>query len=320
MLVQKTSRPQDVSNARAARSSTCCGFSSFCHGALLLVGILWPMTGIHAATADPLEPYKATRDALVETFRRTGQIEEDRLRLLERDLRALVEQSTGERRVRARIELATALRFANHFQEAATEYEGAADDASQLGRSDLAFEAWIGVARAHAGGMQEHGVAAAALENAVAAAGPEPTRKQRYDLASYQAQLLADRGDLEAALISVLDAARFAESNSDRFYAEFDTANVLWKFAESCAYRKIIDSLSQYDTGDGWGGCRRAVKLAETAYGRAAETADTLGWAALAAPAREEQRNLGRRLRLIDQQARFERAVRESSVFAPHDM
>jgi hypothetical protein len=31
--------------------------------------------------------------------------------MLERDLRALVKQSTGERRVRARIELATTLKF-----------------------------------------------------------------------------------------------------------------------------------------------------------------------------------------------------------------
>ena len=74
----------------------------------------------HAAAlpADPLMPYRAQRDAYIETYRVEGRIDRERLIPLATELAALVQSSTGETRVRGLLELGTVQRLANEFPRA----------------------------------------------------------------------------------------------------------------------------------------------------------------------------------------------------------
>ncbi len=140
-----------------------------------------------AEPADPLAAYRAQRDSFIETYRIEGRIDRERLPQIASGLAALVQSSSGETRVRALLELGTVQRLGNDFPGAVSTLGEAAKAAESSGLRDVAFEAWLGVARAHEYGTSDHGAAAIALERAVDMAGEQPTAKQRADLAGSRA-------------------------------------------------------------------------------------------------------------------------------------
>jgi CHAT domain-containing protein len=270
------------------------------------------------ASADTrLDGFKRDRDRLIEVFRRTGQFEVAPFASLEVQLSALAGTLSGEADLRVRLELATVVRLEQRYAEAAALFEIVALEADNARYRDIAFEAWIGYARAHIYGTPNHGEAERGYERALLSTGPKPTPKQLHDLAAYRAQILAARGDLDGALVASLETLRRAEKPDDRFYAELDTASILLNFAESCDFRKLIDAKTQEESSaDGFGGCRRAVVGADMSLANARKSAESLGWGALANQASQLQLNNGMRKSLIEQRAGAER-LQGIGVFEP---
>ena len=213
-------------------------------------------------------------------------------------------------------EIASIQRLQGRFEEAVATYQAAlAEDSS----GEVTFDAWIGIARAHAYGTKDHGAADEALQQALEAAGPEPSRKHRYELADYLAQLQIARGEIEAALSNALQANRFAATDDERYYAELDTADALQQFAASCDFRQLVDAKTYSDEADdGWGACRRAVGVAGEYYARSAETAARLGWNQMRVMSDEFRSNLSTRLFLIEQRASMSQWA-DARAFAAED-
>lgn len=264
------------------------------------------MTCDTSASVVSIESLQGDRKEYIEHFRIHGEHQPDKARALENKAETVVERSEGELRARALFELATIRRLTNRFDEAIVTYDQAARTAAEFGLDDVAFDAWIGVARAHAYGTRNHGAAAVAFQQASKIAGTEPTRKQAYDMADYASQLQSGRGELEAALLNAIRANRLAGDDAEHFYAQLDAGDVLQKFAESCDYRKLIDAKSASDEEDSWGACRRAVAAANAYYEEARDTAKSLGWDFLVNETEGFISRLGTRLFLINQKASFE--------------
>ena len=282
----------------------------------LMVAIMALSPAPAAAQPDPVAPYRAVRDAFIENFRVSGSLDLSRLAPAARDLAALAASATGATKAQALLELGTIQRMRNEYAGAAVTLAQAARVATAAGLRDVAFDAWIGVARANAYGTSDHGAAALAFDRAADIAGDTPTPKQKYDLAAYQAQLKAARGEIESALIDALEAMRLAPDDKDRFYAELDVADALQKLAESCDYRPLRDARSDQDGADTYAACRRAVTAGQSGYDRAARTADKLGWRSLAAQSRRFHTSLDLRRQLIEFRAKGE-ALPLAGIFAP---
>jgi len=267
---------------------------------------------VQLAVAQPVdvpERYRAQRDAFLDGFRISGQQDRKQLDALTSGLGALVDTSTGELRARALLELAAAQRMGSDYQTAIGTYSSAAEAAVALGLRDVAFAAWIGIARAREYGTLDHGAAAIALERAVDAVGEEATAKQKADLAGYRAQLEIGRGEVEAGIIDALQAIDLAVDQNDRFYAELDFADGLTKLVQRCDYRPLIDAGSSDDGNDTYAACRRAVTAARTAYERAGATAATLGWTFMVGQVRQFQSGLELRRQLIEGRARIDARI-----------
>jgi CHAT domain-containing protein len=276
------------------------------------------MANANTRAVETLDQLRASRDAYVNHFRVTGTRDPQAAGALEARAGTFVEACDGEPHARGLFELATIRRINNKFEQAIKNYEGAAAAAEALGLEDLLFDAWLGIARSHAYGTRNHGAAAAAFERAVVTAGTEPTRKQRYEMADYASQIQAGWGDLEAALLNAMEAIRLAQNDSDLFYAQLDTGDVLQKFAESCDYRKLVDVKTDEDE-DAWGACRRAVGSARHYYVQAKQTAQKLGWHFLEKETEGFINRLEMRLFIINQKASFEK-VGPSEVFKAQDV
>jgi hypothetical protein len=245
-----------------------------------------------AQTVDVPDRYLAQRDAFLDGFRVSGQQDRAQLDALTSGLVALVDQSTGELRARALLELAAAQRMGSDYQTAIATYSRAVEAAVALGLRDVAFAGWIGIARAQEYGAFDHGAAAVAFERAIDAIGEQGTAKQNADLADYRAQLEIGRGEVEAGIIDALHAIDLAVDQKDRFYAELDFADGLTKLVQSCDYRPLIDGRSSDDGTDTYAACRRAVAATQTAYQRAGATAATLGWTFMVNQVRQFQNGL----------------------------
>ena len=169
----------------------------------ILIGCLMMIAG--AAPAQDIASFRAARDAYIDNFRRTGQRPLEPALALEQEMLAALETAPAANRGALLFEIASMQRLQGRFEEAIATYQAAlAEDAS----GEVAFGAWIGIARAHAYGTKDHGAADEALQHALEAAGPEPSRKHRYELADYLAQLQIARGEIEAALSNALEANR----------------------------------------------------------------------------------------------------------------
>jgi CHAT domain-containing protein len=284
--------------------------------ALLGVGVIALLSSGSLAQTDPLSEAKQARDSYVRAFREAGRIDPAVLAPSVPALEALAATSNGVTKARALYELGTIQRMTNHFSQAAATLTEAANLATASGARDVAFDAWLGVASAHADGTADHAAAAVAYEHALAVAGNAPTAQQQYKLIVYRAELELARGETEAGLINALEAQRIAAKDEDRFYAEFDVGDALRKFAASCDYRPLIDARS-FEPGDTpYDACRRAVTSGQAAYARAAGIAASPGWQALADETRQFQSRLDLRRQLIDMKARSE-AIVPASAFAP---
>ncbi len=172
--------------------------------ALAVIVVISSVNPSIAQPADPVAPYRAQREAVVEGFRIGGAIDAAMLAEAARGLEAVARSTSGETRARALMELGTVLRMNNDYQGAIAAQTEAARTAEALGLPDLAFDAWIGVARANELGPADHGAAALAFDRAVDAAGEQPTEKQRATLAGYLAELEIERGELDAGVIDAL--------------------------------------------------------------------------------------------------------------------
>ena len=287
-----------------------------------LVGIALAMVALlaraEAQPADPLGSYRAQREAYAETYRVEGRGDRERLTQIANEIAALVQSSSGQTRARALLELGLVRRLNGETPEALAVLGQAVQEAASNGLNDVAFEAWIGIARAH-DGASEHGAAAVALDRAADAAGEQPTLRQRVDLVGYRAQLELDRGETEAGLIDALRAAALTTEPKDRFFAEFDLGDGLQRLAASCDYRPLIDAKSSEDGAAVYGACRRAVTASRAAYERAATTAASLGWTYLANETNGLIRRLEMRRFLIEQKARGA-AMNLASVFHPRSI
>ncbi|HTI80331.1 MAG TPA: CHAT domain-containing protein [Acetobacteraceae bacterium] len=287
--------------------------------ALVVLVVMSTADPAAAQSADPLAAYRAQRDAFIEAYRISGAIDMSKLAPVESGLVGLVQRSSGETRARALLDLGKVQRLRNEFPEAVATLSEAAQAAQALGLRDVAFEAWIGIARAHAYGTSDHGAAATAFEHAVDAAGEQPTAKQRADLADYRAQFEIGRGETEAGIIDALRAVHLATGPEDRFYAELDLADGLQKLANSCDYRPLIDARSSQDGADTYAACRRAAALTRTAYQQAGATAKSLGWTHLTNEAQGFLNRLELRRLLIDQRAKGD-ALPLAGVFHPRSI
>ena len=228
---------------------------------LLALAIGYLMTSPDLPVAQDVDAFRARREAYIDEFRRTGELPSGLMSALAAELETTSASLPAGNRGALLFELATLQRIQGGFAEAIATYRQAIEDAGGIG--DVAFDAWIGIARAHAYGTKDHGVAAEAFQSAVDVAGPDPSRQHRYTMADYLSQLQSGRGELEAALVNALQADRLADSDLERFYAELDTGDVLQQFAQSCDYRQLVDAKTfSGEADDGWGACRRAVAAA----------------------------------------------------------
>lgn len=277
---------------------------------LSVLGMIIMATSANLSSAqisDPVAPFRAQREAVVEGFRVGGSLDTASLVAAARGLEAIVGNASGETRARALMELGTVLRMSNNYQKAIEAQTEAAKEAQALGLRDLAFDAWIGVARANEYGPADHGAAALALDRAVDMAGEQPSDKQRADLAGYLAQLEINRGELEAGIIDALMAIRLAKDPKDRFYSESDLGDGLLKLAASCDYRPLFDAKSSDADDELYGACRRAVIASRSAYAQAGTTAAGLGWSHLVEMTRGFENDVDMRGSLIEIRAKGEK-------------
>lgn len=289
---------------------------------IFILGVTTMAASTDFSAAQPtgmLDRYRMQRDAFIDGFRATGQQDRQQLDSLTRSLVAFVQESSGEMRARALLELGTAQRMGGDFRGGIATLSMAAEAAAALGLHDVAFTAWIGVARAHLYGTSDHGSAAIAFERAVDAAGDQPTPKQSAELADYRAQLEIARGEVEAGIIDALHAIDLAADPKDRFYAEFDFADGVAKLVESCDYRPLIDAKSSNDGADTYAACRRAVTAAQKAYERAGATAASLGWRFMVGQTQQFKGRLELRRQMIEGRARVEAQV-AATPFHPQSL
>jgi CHAT domain-containing protein len=259
-------------------------------------------TVLAAQTGDPVAPFRAQREAVVEGFHVGGTIDTAKLAEATSGLKAVARSASGETRARALMELGTVLRMSKDYQGAIAAQTEAVRTAEAIGLPDLAFDAWIGVARANVF-LADHGAVALAYDRAVDAAGEQPTEKQRATLAGFLAELEIERGELDAGVIDALLAVGLTHDPKERFYSEYALAEGLQRLVQSCDYRPLVDAKSHEDGEDVYGACRRAVEAARAAYEQAGSTAESLGWTHLIDEMRGFERELAIRRQLIDMRA-----------------
>ncbi len=270
--------------------------------------------------ATSLAAVRHEREALIDGFRRDGRFDADGAAALERRIEGMLRQADAASRAPLLLDLATLQRMRGRFREALPHYAEAASLADARGDTEAAFAARMGSARAHAFGTRDHGAAAAAFAAAVDTAGDAPSREHRYAIADFAAEVLAGRGELEAALLNAVEARALAADDGERFYAALAIGDVLQRFVQSCDYRKLVDALTGSDTddADGFGACRRAVQGAQQAYGEAEAAAQAAGWPFLAREAEGFHGRIALRLSLIERQALFQQFA-TAGVFTATD-
>jgi CHAT domain-containing protein len=246
-----------------------------------------------------IEPYREQREAYVDAFRVSGTADPKQLIPLKQKLLQLIATSKGKDQVEALLELGTVQRIAGDFASAVKTLTQAADTAERAGAANTVFEAWLGVARAYSYGTSDYGAAATAFERAVDAVAETATKTQLSELAGYSAELKIKRGDAESGIVEALQALALTADPTTRFYIEMDIGDGLERLVESCDYGPLTDSKSADDPSDAYAACRRAVVAGIGIYGRAAETATTLGWAHLANQMHDFQNDLQMRRQLV---------------------
>ena len=282
----------------------------------VMISMATAPSGARAQPLDPIQPFRAEREAYAQAFRVAGRQEKDRLARAAVGLAGLIDSSTGPTRARAWLELGTVQRLSGNLTASLAAFEQARLAAEAAGLADTVFEAWIGIARVHMQGGRNHGAAANAFERAVDAAGTQPSVKQRVDIAGYRATLELARGDIEPGVINAMRAVALSAEPKDRFFAELDLGDGMQKLAESCDYRPLIDARSTEDGADTYAACQRAVAAARLAYERAIQTASGLGWTYIANQIRGIHARLQMRAMLIDSRARGDR-LKFGAIFAP---
>lgn len=289
------------------------------HACVLLLFILvgYQVTIAEPVAAQEVAAFHAARETYIDTYRRTGEHPLEPLVALEQELFAVLDAAPAESRGSLLVEIASMQRLQFRLEEAIATYEAAL--AEGVGR-EVAFDAWIRIAQIRAQQTKDHGAADEALQNALAAAGENPTRKNRYELAANRALLQNARGEIEAALSNALEASRLAATDDERYFAEIGIGDTLGQFAQSCHYRQLIDAKTYSDeSDDGWGACRRAVAAASKYYAQSAEIAARVGWDHMRASSESSGKRLSDRLSMIENRAAWMKQMAALRVFATED-
>lgn len=234
-----------------------------------------------SAVQDPLETARATRNAWVESVRKSG----DPLPLLPKlnptiaTLQHLVDSTSGERQVQARFELGVTQRQQFDFAAAEPTLTDAAKSAERLSLHDVAFKAWIELARAVTA-LRNHDRAEAALRSASDVAGDKPTPKERFDIALYNASALERRGEGEAALVEAIEARGLAQTAEDKY----DSISMIGDALNNLAWRCPDDPRLSMNGSAGQHGkdaCEFLFSLAGDAYKQAETEAENSAGTAL---------------------------------------
>ena len=130
--------------------------------AVVLVFGLIPQTSIAQMT---LQDLREAREDFIDYFRINGVQQPDKASDLIQKITAFERTASDEDRPRALFELGTMQRMLNDFATSIETYERGAQLAEARDQRDVAFDCWIGVARAHALGNKDHGSAPSCAES-----------------------------------------------------------------------------------------------------------------------------------------------------------
>jgi CHAT domain-containing protein len=267
-----------------------------------------------SAVQDPLETARAARNAWVESVRRNG----DPLPLLPRlnpiiaTLQHLVDSTSGERQVQAKFELGVTQRQQFDFAAAEPTLTDAAKSAERLSLHDVAFKAWIELARTVTA-LRNHDKAEAALRSASDVAGEKPTPKERFDLALYNASALERRGEGEAALVEAIESRGLAQTAEDKFNSVSVIGDALNNLAWRCPddpRLSINGSAGQY----GKDACEFLFSLAGDVYKQAETEAEKLGWDGIARLHKTQADGAARQRDLLAFKSTFDRQMQDATL------
>jgi CHAT domain-containing protein len=245
----------------------------------LAAGVGWPGT---LAAEVSRTAFHAERGALSERLRATGALPGADAVTLEARIRAALDEASLADRAGLLYDLGAVRRLRQDYAGALDSYTAAIAAAGPADGA-IVFDAWVGIARTNAYGLDDHGAAAAALEQAAAIAGPSPPRAMAHDLDAFAAEIASIRGDAPEALIRNLAAGITAETPVDRFYVLFDRGSIFEQFGIRCDHEPLIDAKTfEEEPFDLWGGCFRALDAARDTYQAARALAVGEGWDGMA--------------------------------------
>lgn len=174
------------------------------------------------ADDDPVKPFQAAIADVREHFWKSGALGASlnaSLAPIEAGLQALANRSTGGLRARALLELGRTQRMDNAYAASILTLTECAKLADAAALPDVAFDAWLNIARAYVIGIHDYGAASDAIDHADTLAGDHPSQKQQLDLADMRAILFESRGEPEASLVEAVAAARLAQTPEDRYFS-----------------------------------------------------------------------------------------------------
>lgn len=269
-------------------------------GATAVVGLAGELSADVSRTA-----FHAEREAISEHFRVTGAMPGVDAMRLEAEIAAVLESAPSAERAGLLYDLGAIRRLRQDSTGAIESFEAAIAAAGPAERA-IVFDAWIGTARAYSNGLDGHGAAAAALEQAVITAGPTPPRAMAHEIDTFAAEIESTRGDVKAALISSLAAGVTAETMLDRMYVLFNRGSIYAQFAERCDDEPLIDARTfKEEPLDLWGGCLRAIERAAESYRAARDVAVEAGWGAMTRILDDNIGNMEMRGQIIRSSATF---------------
>ena len=273
------------------------------------------------ADDDPVKPFQAAIADVREHFWKSGALGASlnaSLAPIEAGLQALANRSTGGLRARALLELGRTQRMDNAYAASILTLTECAKLADAAALPDVAFDAWLNIARAYVIGIHDYGAASDAIDHADTLAGDHPSQKQQLDLADMRAILFELRGEPEASLVEAVAAARLAQTPEDRYFGTRDTADALYKIFYRCQQMGLIDSESQNDSDIRWGACKRVMAATRAMLERAGSIAEQSGWSYLAQQAREEVASVGLLYGMWQQNdERFQSRLVKQGIFHP---
>jgi len=270
------------------------------------------LSAAHAQSAgDVVTQIEAVRLSNIENFRRLGPRGFDNGQLQQAAMVAFsVAESATDPLVAAKAlyEYGSIARMLGERDAAIAALTQAAQFASDGDPAGVGFDALIGLARSHLGEPMDLASAEQALALAEAASSMQPTAKTRFQLASYQAEIMSLKGDLPTGIIASARALELAAETgdpSDRFYTHLGLADLFQKMVQQCDYG------GHYET------CKKALGASDAAYAGALRVTEERGWAHLSQMLGGLRGGLQSRGQLLEWKIAQDSFERSAGVFAP---